>query len=427
MKKILIFTGDQAYAPSKASATVNTGLDLEILASGAVGIYGLVQNDATTPANNNKFTLITNAASGANLVQATDFVTGGGDLFRIVQGVANLPVTSSADIQRKGVTRVVKQSYVAPVAGVWAIGFNGTDGSLNLPTITQNSYATLMAVQQIVTTNDQIREQIQWSTSPMSPSNTAYDVVNQLVNAINTSLTRTHIGEILTNGTKVVVAIGTQITGTGTPTYSATNGSTTLTITSTTLTATTIVSGDVLEINGAIYKVSGTPVVAANVLTLTLDKPYQGATVVDAAIATLKTVTAITEFGIKVTAVVPADVYNFAKQDLIENATLTLLTAPTPGLGTGAEVVKIEEGLIAYRGQFDTYSKWAVQLARYANAGTNYNLYSIYYRNTTTESGFDHNKGDNSAIQIAVPTTWTAAANFEAILKALATNAIFNF
>jgi hypothetical protein len=440
MKKILIFTGNQTYAPSKTSSTTLTGTNTENLASGAVGIYGLVEIDATTAANNNRFTLLTNGTSSAGLCHVDDFITGGGSLFRIVQGYTETPV-QTGDIQCKGITRIIKQAYTAPVQGVAVIGYNGTSGSLNLPTIVQNDSATLLAVQQEVSTNDQIREQLQFNTATLAPSTAAYDILVQLANAINSVANiggvRTHIAEILANGARTTIAIGGSITGSGTAAVqlgTATNGSKTVTITSGTLTATTIAAGSLITIGGVTYKVVGTPNIAANVMTITLDNPYEGVTTTatrldgnGGASPVFATQAASTEFGLQLTTINPNSVFNYAKQGVIENATVTYTVNPSQGLGTGAEIVKIEEGLIAYRGQFDTFSKWMKQLPRFANADTNYNIYSILFRNTTTESGVEHNKGDNSAIQIAVPTTWTAVTTFEAVLKKLAPNAIINF
>lgn len=438
-KKILIFTGNQAYAASKTSATTNTGTTTENLASGAVGIYGLVENDATTSANNNRFTLLTDGASSAGLCDADDFVTGAGSLFRIVQGNTDAPV-QTGDIQRKGVTKIVKQVYVAPVQGVAVIGFNGTTGSLNLSTVVQNDSASILAVQQEVSTNDQIREQLQFSTAPLVAATPAYDILVQLANAINnvanTGGVRTHIADILGNGAKTTIAIGGAITGSGAVGVqlgTATNGSATVTITSTTLTATTIVANTIITIGGLSYKVV-TAVVAANVLTLTLDRAYEGVTTTGTRLdgnggaSPIFAVQATnTELGLQLTTIDPSAVFNYAKQGVLENATVSYTVSPTSGLGTGAAIVAIEEGLIAYRGQFGTYSRWDKQLPRFANANTNYNVYSIMFRNTTTESGVEHNKGDNSVIQLAVPTTWTAVTTFEAVLKKLASNASVNF
>jgi hypothetical protein len=141
----------------------------------------------------------------------------------------------------------------------------------------------------------------------------------------------------------------------------------------------------------------------------------------------MKTVTSITEYGIKLVADTAGSSYDYAKQGVLENATLTYSTASSVGLGSGAEMVKIEQGLIAYRGQFDTYSKWAKQLPVYANASTNYEIYVLYLTQSTTATGAPHNKSANSVIMVAFPTGQTASTSFGTIIKDLCLNASCNF
>lgn len=434
MKKILILSGDQNYAASTSSATANTATNAGLLASGAIALYGMVETDAGGDSNDHKLTLITPTdTSTTGNISPANFLAGGGNEVSIVQGYPTFPQQAGV-IQAKGVFRIWKQAYTAPVKQVSYIGYNGSTGSLNLPTITANSTGTIGMVQQEVTTSDQIREQSQYTTAPLVASETAYNICLQIVNAINNATSKTHTADIISNGAGTTIAIGGAITGTGaasTQKSSATNGSTTVTITATTLTATTLADGSLITLGGILYKVSGTPDITSNVLTLTLDRAYTGTTYsavrLDDSTYGVKTVATPTEYGIKLVADTAGYVYNYFKQDVLQDATITYTTGASKGFGTGAAIAAIEEGLMAYRGQMDTASKWAKQLVRFADASATYDVYTISYRNTTVETGVEHNKAANSSMAIAVPVGYDGQANLETILKALFTNAQVNF
>lgn len=529
-KKVLILSGSQNYAASVSSTTASTATDLTILNTGAVAFYGLVDVDSGGDTNDNRYTLITPTDLSTNgKISAANFLSGGGYLVTLLQGYPTYPI-KSGDIQTKGVTKVLKQSYLAPVKQVSFIGYNGSTGSLNLPTIAAYDEATLLAVQQEVTTPDQIREQEQYGTAPLLASTTAYDIMLQLINSINNTTNKTQTAFITSNGTQAdftgtattllftkgsktvafmiqdatsgwvastgtvakgdligvanqsmvsvvftagalgssaghyVVSVGSAIyvvadagsaaqnataiaaaVNAGGLATAVTSGTSDVTITCTRATYSTKIlvvhsnddsawTTDTLTVTstgeavGMRYKAAADASAAA---TFTLDTEYQGETGyflggTDLALTT-GIVTTQTEYGMKLIIDTVALVYQYAKQGVIQLADITYTVGASQGFGTGDILVKIEEGLIAYRGQFDQYSKWYKQLPRFAVAATNYDAYTIQYRNTTVESGFDNNKGDNSTMQIYMPSGFAGQANFETVIKALFANAIVNF
>jgi hypothetical protein len=193
-------------------------------------------------------------------------------------------------------------------------------------------------------------------------------------------------------------------------------------------TATLTVNTTTGETVGTIYKAAAAVSAAAS---FELDAAYTGETgyYIGGTSRTLEAgiVTSITEYGIKMTVDTVGNSYDYAKQGVLESATLTASVASSKGLGTGAEIVKIEQGLIAYRGQFDTYSKWAKQLPTYASAGTNYDVYTLYLTQSTNATGAPHNKSANSVLMIAFPTGQSASTDFGTMIKTLCSNASANY
>lgn len=450
MKKVLIAGGasDQAYAPAIGALTAANGaLTPDLLASGGLAVYGFVDvvSGSLNAGTLGKEILINNSATNnANTGDVDDFVAGGAnDTITISQGGLVTPVNIFA-INRKGVTRIVKQDYVEPVKELSFIGFNGVNGSINMPTITQGSEAGILAIQKEATTADKIRSQEDYVVGNLASSDTEYGVLSGIVSAFNNAITKTHTAFIKANGTYTVAA-GT--TGTAT----LTKGSNQLVFATALPTnwavgdyialgfnpTTNTVSLAITAVNGIVFRIasiSGT--------TITLDRPFIGETVTisqtNFALWAAKVTSSITAWGIGLQVNDATRIYNYAIQGLLQNASLTSYyagvtagtqtTFPTKGLGTGAAVVAIEEGLIAYRGQLDSIDKRMKTLPRYANAATNYVAYSISFRVTTETTGAPHNKGENSTVLIFVPTTQTSMITlFEAILKKLCTNASVNF
>ena len=132
MKKVFILTGSQAYAPSSASASANAGITPDILASGAIGLYGIVEKSNVAAAIGQSL-LISESAGGssATLFDSDEIASGTGDveMFELVQGAVISPIRTGW-IQRRGVSRITNQSFSAAVKEVSFIGYNGSTGSL---------------------------------------------------------------------------------------------------------------------------------------------------------------------------------------------------------------------------------------------------------------------------------------------------------
>jgi hypothetical protein len=526
MKKVFILTGSQAYAPSNASASANTGITPDILASGAIGLYGIAEKSAVAAAVGQSLLLSESAgASSASLFDTDEIAAGTGDveMFELVQGAVTTPIRTGW-IQRRGVSRITKQAFVAPVKEVSFVGYNGTSGSLNLPTITQNSDGTILAVMAEESAPDRIREQETYTSDPYAASTSAYDVISNIVTKINTAISKTHTAFVVSNGSQAdftgtatgllftkgsrtvsfVIQDATSgwVASTGSVTAADVIGVAHSNMKSVTFTCTA--NATKVSIGGTIYvvadagtnaqnaaavaaainagtlataTVSGTADVTVvlkpevygakilafddngagsyTTLTLTvnattgetvgtihkaaatvsaaasfeLDRPYRGETgyYLGGTSMTLNAgiVTSITEQGIKLVVDRAGIVYYHSRQGVLENATITQTVGSSLGFGTGADVVKIEEGLIAYRGQFDTVDRRMKQLPRFANAATNYDAYTIQFTNSTFASGWS--KSDNSSIIVFSPIGNTGAANFEGTLKDLCPQAICNF
>jgi hypothetical protein len=422
MKKILIGS-DLNYAASKGSTAANTALTPNLLRTGAIAVYGLNEEDADTSANNNKEVLITdNVAPG---VGNTDIDIFAGDHLSIHLGDGDS--NSIVSLQRSGVIRLHKEIHREPVVAVAYIGFNGTGGSLATPTIVTNSDATVKIAEEESTTADKIRESKVYTTAPLVAGQSPLSIANLLVNAVNNDSTSSQVAFLSGNG-----SFGATSTATGA--LQLTKGSTTITF-ATALPAAggwgTVTLGQVIAINNNINGVTGVTaanavngtlytIVGINGLNLTLDKPYMGSTVsltqaqVQAGAVSL--VTGTTEVGIKLIAKIAGKVYSYAKEGVIENATITVAQFPSFGLGTAAAIAKIEAELLPYRGQFDSVYMEMQKSKKLTDPNATYITYALTYRNSTTASGFEHNKSELSTVMIAVPTGYVGLATLDAIL-----------
>jgi len=442
MNKVLILSGNQNYAASSV-VTVDTAVTADLLAIGAIAMYGFVDADATTSANNKSNVLVTYAATGAGVTLYSDFVKGA-DSLRMVQGAATYPV-ETGHIQLKGVTKVVYTAYSAAVKQVSFVGWNGKTGAGNLPTILEGTTSTLQAVQVIPTTPNLIRDVEHYSISS-NASDSMRTVMITMINAINNNSYKTHSAFLTNNAT----TINTYTTGSSPGKATLTKGSTIITWESASPTGAAsgddiiiantsgnVVGTTVTNINGVVYKIAD---ITSAVWTLTT--PYMGETeTIASQTASLagirKLTTAGTEFGIKLLTDTAGHAYKYALDGNLQYATLTygesavtgsLAVQSNKGTGVGSDVVLIEDGTIAYRGQFDTVSKWQQQLPKFANAATNYATFYIQYTNSTVVSGTSQSRSINNQLVIYIPSAAsTAITNLQIMFKGLFPNASCNW
>jgi hypothetical protein len=294
---------------------------------------------------------------------------------------------------------VLGSAYSAPVKPVAYVGFNGTSGSLNNPTIAADQDYQINLIDTTPPAANPLNSLLASRTTATS-SETVYSILADPKTGIVPIINNTHTGktyfspfsnnpaiyvaDVVSNGTKATIAIGTQITGTGAASVqlgSATKGSKTVTITSTTLTATSIAAGNFIEIGGLLYSVATTPTVGSNIATITLDRPYTGETFsgvrLDNSTQGMKTVTAITEYGVKITT---EDYFSTFRVALglggFANATLTYATSWSLGIGTPEETMEEEiEGTVFHSGSSTANAAFADdygQPTKYAKANRAY-------------------------------------------------------
>jgi hypothetical protein len=539
MNKLLILSGttNQTYGRSAASTTKNTGLTTDILNAGCVGIYGLVGTDATTAANNGKNCLVGDVA-GTGVITGAAFLAGGGDFVQVVQGVNPLTGTpiSTHIINPRRVTRITKQVYTSPINEVSFLGWNGTSGSLNLPTITQGSQGTLLSVGVEQNANLQIRNQEDYDTGVLLTTDTGYTISSKLVvqmNSANGYLTQR--GFVTGNGTQAdftgtatailytkdsttasfVIQDATNgwVASTGTVAAGDTIGIAHANMKSVTFTATLLGTGagrTIVTIGSTIYNIAdagtaaqnATAIAAAinagsqatatvstadvtivlnpsslgakilvqltaddaawttptltvnsttgdttNVLhralatvsaaaTFELDRPYRGETgyFLGLTSTSLGTgiVTGTTEWGVKMLILTAGDKYEYAKQGVLQYATLTQreitgAVNPSYGFGTGQSVADMEKLTVVYRGQIDTIDLRMKQLPRYANLATNYDFYTIQYSTLNDRDALEQSVVNLVDVGLAVPVGHAGQAVLETVMKALFSSAVVNF
>jgi hypothetical protein len=224
-KKLLVLK-DVAYGVKDGSAagtpnSINTaGAHYEDLEDGSLGIFltntdgkpDLVVDAGASGAAQVAASTVTNKTLGIQFKQGR---TTAGE--NIVTG--NIPISS--------IKSVVRRAYVAPTKGIVVVGFNGTDGALNLPTIALNDIAEIMSLSRTDETN--LYNKHRYDVSLVS-SQGDYSILNELAYYVNnTAGTLAWDQEVVAD----VMSDGTLTLFTGTPgTMDVVKGSTTVTFSS---------------------------------------------------------------------------------------------------------------------------------------------------------------------------------------------------
>ncbi len=380
---------DSLYAASKTSATYKTALLPENLRNGSIGVYGLQGVDATTAGNSNKWILITDAAGGAGWTDKAGFT---GKLIKICVGVDN----NQSGFVESPVIDITKIKFITGAASAaytkqkTYIGYNPNTatGSLNLsglpiPTDTlglrmnrklQGAYEqdTYEVSVKAVTDED-------WYTS-----------LSRLVAAINADAGI---------NTKLVAGIVSDAAAAADPTQdlTVTLGSASASIASADSAYTV---GGYFSISGNMYKILAKPTTT----TLTLDRPVTEATqTIAAASVDLRTVVdyptaSYTQYGIVINALVNLDVWMFAVQGFIENASIDYYQGSTVGSGLASAIAAMERQALPYRGNMhtamiefkDNVGNNLHQLPEYLlNMAGFYDLYIIHFVNEIEEPDFE--------------------------------------
>lgn len=404
---------DLNYAASKTSTTQNTATNPADLRDGAIGIYGIHRAGST---NLNKIALITDGGSeSAGIVPMATFV---GDQIFIAMGVGTGPSQLSNPIDKPGGIKSCKAKvYTAPVLGVWRVGYNGTSGSLNLPsTILRGDDFSISVTERNykVSGNRESFLKKQYSVAAQANGETALSLVERWIAAVNLRPD----DDVLFDKTKIkIVDNGTGSAFANTATVAAVNGATSLT----TSAAHGVGVGDAVRLNGDFY----VAVTGSASTTLVLDRPFQGptGTIANANTLDLGVASTVTELGIELVDKKAGQNLFVGVDGILSNAARKQHVAPLIGAGTEAQVKAAEYEALPKKGSTDLITSYMPHDSLRAS-GT-YDQYIFEVKNS------NHPNGDPGSVfkvinylTVAFPsgvadTTNFAQSDFEDILISL--------
>ena len=326
MKKLIVGK-DVNYAATGGGAA-NGATTPDLLDAGSVGIY------AIDPATS-KSVLVT-TANDSTLLAA------GLDEYVIAVGTQEGgPVVSQPiSIAATGTGFPKSAAAAADTPHAVAVGYNGTSGSLNLPTLVDRDYAGV-TLSNVTNGLNQKVDKDSFEASNLRATDGDYEVAFGIVeswNARSADVKFTTSANLLSNATGAAfanVATATVTSGSSTVTTSAAHG---------------VGVGDYVVLGGGTYQaVTGT-----TGSTLVLDRPYVG---VSETIANGSTVdagaTAPTEAGVSFTSTEPGLVFAVAVQGVAEDADITVLTSGAIGHGSEAFMKENVRVHGAYMGYYD--------------------------------------------------------------------------
>lgn len=385
----LLIAKNVKYA-TDTSDTANSAVTPDMLADGSVGIYG-IHNSVTNP---NREVLITDGGSeAAGKVPAASF---NGSKIKICIGRpadanGNSRFYASPYIQLNGGAKKLQVSavaYVAPVAKKIAVGYNGTSGNLNTPTIVK--YADGQMIVSDTGSNitaGRLPLDSRIFSSIATTDLTDYGVVLNLVKDVIVR-TDVQVKAIILSSTA-----GAAITNTAT--VAAVKGETSLT----TSAAHGVGVGDFVRLAGDTYKaITGT-----TGSTLVLDRPYQGANATIANAAALDLGTDPGTIGVEFEST--NDNYDFTVQlnGFFVDSDITITQAFNAGIGTSAQLKKVEKQVLSEQhGTSDQITRYIPNPASMVADANNYDQYVI----TCTRD--DQPMGSQSAVFDVESTTVVA-------------------
>lgn len=376
----LFLTKDVNYGASKTSSTAETALNPNDLADGALGIYGIHEAGST---NVNKLVLITDGGSeGAGKVPAASFV--GKEIF-IACGRAE-GCRISNPIQRVGGIRSIKSAvYTAPVKAVHVIGYTSTvsGSNLNLPTLVKGDEFGIQVYNRNYAVSGQREpgQKVILSTQALTGGETEYEIIKKWLTSINK-----RTDEILIDKATIKVTDnGSGSAFANSATVAAVNGATSLT----TSANHGVGVGDYVRLDGDYYQaITGTATT-----TLVLDRAYQGPTQTIANANTLDLgASASTALGIQFSDDAFFMNTTATVNGVLENATVTLVTAPVKGSGSYAEVLDLEKDVRVLKGTADMITEYIPKDALQADSTLTYDLYYIEAQSS------DQPKGENGSV-----------------------------
>lgn len=352
MKQILIGKAVN-YAASKTSATAESATNPDLLAEGAIGIYG-IDNTAGND-NAGKLVLITLATNAAGKVADSDYK---GDMIYLAQGTREGSFLSNG-IQVGGIKSIVGKVYAAAVLQVSYVGFNGTSGSLNLDQFLDRDEGTIGITS--TTLDSQQFPKDNYSTNRIYANSDVYDVLVSVLAKNRADQQRIVSVGLVSNGTATNFTAVAGVVNDSPIVTSATHGR---------------AVGDLVKLDGEVYKVVAVP--SAGVFEI--DRPFHGATA-SLAVTAAQSLADVTEYGFKITALEAGEYFEPSADGIFQRANLSTPVPAQPGTGAGPQVVALEKNRQAYAGFHDKIDARVKSPYTFADPTLNYNLYNIVASN----------------------------------------------
>jgi len=375
----------KAVKYAQYGGTADAALTPNMLDAGSIGIY------AIDPANGMQ-KLVRVGSTTTGIVTATGFK---GKSFRIAQGLGSGEFIISEDMDIKGILSITGSKYAAATGQTSYIGFNETNGSLNLPTLVGVKNEITIGIKEKVMGmgNEELKR---YYTVNAKAGMSASEIIDLLVNEFNSP----SYGEQQFTASKVaatmaaplnVIGVGSIVDGNlAADEYflkmiavdaagGVTVGSVEDSVVTTGTDSSIAVTGD--EVAGAVkyrlYVGLTTNTYASGYLeSPTPNFLYTGQALTAGSIPT--TATAKTdEVGLKLVALDLLLNYQvFLQGDAIEGADITTTPAEI-GIGTYLQLAEIEKASNVYRGGFYTASTFDKALAKTADSSKTYDIYAI--------------------------------------------------
>lgn len=413
--------------PAKKFTRYTKGLNAQVLVPKAIAI--------TTDASLALF--IANAPlgeigvyDGSNALHTDAIVAG--EQFYFVQKRTN--GLWKSPLYKFGSVTKLKTAYVAPVKCTGSIGWSGSAGAINPPVAIAAGRQYEFGILETTEGNDPFPA---WNFNyTVKAGDTEPIVMQELAKLVNNFLTnpiyKSNAPLVLATVKADATYSNFAMTGT-TPTITATNGSTVLTLGGTTPAHDAVV-GDYISISntgtpddsiGDIYRVTA---VAAGV-SVTLNRPFTGTTQTfteaEAEGTRMKKVATFVANGLVFTAINNGDHFRITAREDMVNATIVNLATYTRGNGTSDQVKELEaEGLLM---QGNTARNTEFGDAAYGDPdkftvdGETYNIYTLA---ATFPAGLNDSMQSGTIQQNVVLAVPISAGGLSASLDTLFTNIV---
>ena len=403
----------------------------------------LVGKDLNMPANTVKreglatgqigvFKVGSLTATGVNALSA-------GDRFTIAMKNAAGVIVETPVIEYNNITSKKVAAYAAPAQRARAIGFNGTNGSIDA--IDLANYIVHIFWHDNSTTFA-MGAPVKFGVYPASSTATQAEIAAGLVQNINKNMSRETQkllkAEVLINNAGVATSGGTGAWSNGSK-YVVIGESAGAAADAGKYNAdgATIVAGDYIRFGTAVtdpcYKVVAITGGGTASATLTLDTPYQGTTTAAKAANQMEVIAAANaataDAGVLLTALattdgfVPGQIrYDFTEFDIqlgpeVGATTQSVVTTPSLGSGTYWEVAQNEWFLKGNRGEAYRVASTPKTVTLEATPGKTYNQVTISYA-TSNARTIDRNVASFGTVMIAteVPGTGNIYASLRTVL-----------